>query len=327
MPSITNVGGSLTSAVALTLIAWAVRFVRARNSSKQDEKELQKQLGRYHAGISATALQMLVKTDPIPHTVIDVRDKHLAEQDILPSQLGNVVPIPVNQIHHALQSPQSWSLYVKSAATYPGAEHTLVFVGDNEKAMVQAATQATKHGFARTATLAGGLQALNSMESQKVEPKFINRDAVAGVLGHVDAGCPPQQAVVLDIRRHDERALYGSIPGTVHLPAHQLPAALQMAPQAWQEAFHFPRPSSEDWVIMQCRTNKRAAWAAQLAADAGLQRCLVYKQGVYGWRLQPEVKVYSSYEKGDPPPEPETVEIEAVDASAATNELIKLGII
>ena len=117
--------------------------------------------------------------------------------------------------------------------------------------MVQAATQATKHGFARTATLAGGLQALNSMESQKVrpspacevlqqskslfetiwrtnmenlmqvEPKFINRDAVAGVLGHVDAGCPPQQAVVLDIRRHDERALYGSIPGN-NLPVHCL---------------------------------------------------------------------------------------------------------
>lgn len=60
MPSITNVGGSLTSAVALTLIAWAVRFVRARNSRKQDERELHKQLGRFHASISAAALQMLV---------------------------------------------------------------------------------------------------------------------------------------------------------------------------------------------------------------------------------------------------------------------------
>lgn len=60
MPSITNVGGSLTSAVALTLIAWAVRFVRARNSRKQDEKELHKQLGRFHASISAAALQLLV---------------------------------------------------------------------------------------------------------------------------------------------------------------------------------------------------------------------------------------------------------------------------
>ena len=50
-------------------------------------------------------------------------------------------------------------------------------------------------------------------------------------------------------------------------------------------------------------------------------------QGAYGWRLQPEVKVYSSYEKGDCPPEPENVEIEAVDATAARDELTKLGIL
>ena len=50
-------------------------------------------------------------------------------------------------------------------------------------------------------------------------------------------------------------------------------------------------------------------------------------QGAYGWRLQPEVKVYGSYEKGDCPPEPESVEIEAVDAVAARNELTKIGIL
>ena len=50
-------------------------------------------------------------------------------------------------------------------------------------------------------------------------------------------------------------------------------------------------------------------------------------QGAYGWRLQPEVKVYSSYDKGDCPPEPESVEIEVVDATAARNELTKLGIL
>ena len=43
--------------------------------------------------------------------------------------------------------------------------------------------------------------------------KFINRDAVAAVLGHVDVGLLPQPVTVLDIRRNDERALYGSIPG------------------------------------------------------------------------------------------------------------------
>lgn len=48
---------------------------------------------------------------------------------------------------------------------------------------------------------------------------------------------------------------------------------------------------------------------------------------MYGWRLQPEVKVYSSYEVGDAPPEPEHVDLDDVDPAAARAELIHLGII
>lgn len=59
-------------------------------------------------------------------------------------------------------------MHAQNAAPYPGVEHMLVFVGDIEKEMVQAATHAAKHGFARTATLAGGLQAFEDIESQKV---------------------------------------------------------------------------------------------------------------------------------------------------------------
>lgn len=42
----------------------------------------------------------------------------------------------------------------------------------------------------------------------------INRDAVAAVLEQVDAG-PMPRTVVIDVRRHDELALYGSIPGII----------------------------------------------------------------------------------------------------------------
>ena len=48
----------------------------------------------------------------------------------------------------------------------------MVFVGDNEKEMVQAATHAAKHGFARTATLEGGLHALERMETQKASASY-----------------------------------------------------------------------------------------------------------------------------------------------------------
>ena len=62
------------------------------------------------------------------------------------------------------------------------------------------------------------------------------------------------------------------------MPAHQLPSALEMSPERWEDTYQFPKPSSNDWIIMSCRTNKRATWAAQVAADAGYSRCLIYKQ-------------------------------------------------
>ena len=62
----------------------------------------------------------------------------------------------------------------------------------------------------------------------QAEKKFINRDAVAAILGHVDAGCPPQEAIVLDIRRHDERSMYGSIPGVANMPCTRLPSCLAL---------------------------------------------------------------------------------------------------
>ena len=78
--------------------------------------------------------------------------------------------------------------------------------------------------------------------------------------------------------------------------------------------FLFPRTT-----YMQCMVSM-STWIPTLLCK------LSTAQGVYGWRLQPEVKVYSSYEAGDPPPEPEDVETDVVDHSAARTELVQLGI-
>ena len=66
--------------------------------------------------------------------------------------------------------------------------------------------------------------------------------------------------------------------GTVHVPADQLPAALKMAPRDWETAYRSPKPSLDDWLVMQCRTNKRASWAAQIAQDQGWPRVLVHRE-------------------------------------------------
>lgn len=69
-----------------------------------------------------------------------------------------------------------------------------------------------------------------------------------------------------------------SAAGTVHVPTDQLPAALNMAPREWEAAYRCAKPGPEEWLVMQCRTNRRAAWAAQVAQDAGWPRVLVYRQ-------------------------------------------------
>ena len=68
MPSINNIGGSLTSAVILTLLAWGVRVLRAtaqrqgsNNHRRGSRSDLQTSLGRFFAALSPAALRMLVR--------------------------------------------------------------------------------------------------------------------------------------------------------------------------------------------------------------------------------------------------------------------------
>ena len=67
MPSINNIGGSLTSAVILTLLAWGVRVLRAtaqrqgtNNQRRGSKSDLQASLVRFFAPLSPAALRMRV---------------------------------------------------------------------------------------------------------------------------------------------------------------------------------------------------------------------------------------------------------------------------
>lgn len=78
--------------------------------------------------------------------------------------------------------------------------------------------------------------------------------------------------VALDVRRHDERLLYGAIRGTLHVPVEELPAALTLSPMRWRERFGLPKPSRECPLVVLSRVCARAAWAAQLCVDLGYCR-------------------------------------------------------
>ena len=63
MPLFQQVGGSLTTAAALTLLAWSVRFLRkkyARGGFPYLTEQSQKRQGRFFCTLSPAALRMLV---------------------------------------------------------------------------------------------------------------------------------------------------------------------------------------------------------------------------------------------------------------------------
>ncbi len=70
LPSITNVGGSLTSAAALTLLAWAVRFFRAAAQQRKQRQGVPEdntsslRLGKYFCSLTPAAVKLLVCEDP-----------------------------------------------------------------------------------------------------------------------------------------------------------------------------------------------------------------------------------------------------------------------
>jgi hypothetical protein len=105
----------------------------------------------------------------------------------------------------------------------------LVFVGDSEEEELRAAAAATSCGFQRTMVLTGGLQQLSAAGSSggggtgvpaaaAADLRFIGRDALAVLLGMSPDVVHAPQAALVDVRRSDERALYGSIKGAAHIP-------------------------------------------------------------------------------------------------------------
>jgi rhodanese-related sulfurtransferase len=151
---------------------------------------------------------------------------------------------------------------------------------------------------------------------------LLERGGGSGLHGLSEGG-----PLLLDVRRCDERTLYGAIPGAAHLPVEQLPRALAMGTEEWSRTFRFPKPHAGDTLVFHSRSDSRARWAAQLATDAGLERCLVLRDGCAGWRFDACVKQYAPYEEGQPPPPPPPFALEEPDVSDGEEELYGLSLL
>eukprot|EP00850_Spirogloea_muscicola_P006137 SM000029S10432 [mRNA] locus=s29:52280:54529:- [translate_table: standard] len=321
------------SAVPRLSASWSRRSAAEREKAR--EAKVGTATGLPAVGISAAALRLLAELDPTPYCILDVRTKEAARA--IPAPFQGLVNVPEAELRVALQMSQAaWQQRFGSAKQPSRRGHELlVFVAEQEAVEQRAVASATALGFTRCCFLAGGLVRLEAGIAKKPS-HLINRDAVALLLaqsklhrdgvagGELDS---EQGATLIDLRRHDERALYGFIPQSRHIPVDQWPGALALDEKAWVQRYHFPKVAKDDVIILQCRTSRRSTWAAQVAHDAGYSRCFVYKQGVYGWRLDPAVMSYDSYEEEEPPPTPREFEVEAVDWASAEQELAQLGLL
>lgn len=376
---ITNIGGSLTTAVCLSLIAWSIRVLRAQKLAELKSREnsssgrgrgdgsLPSIRGgrRAYARLSPTAFWLLVESRSIQPVLVDVREltEETVENENGTDENGNefeisqrleMARVPVEELHYALRHrDQVWA--EKTGFPPPQKRHTIVFVSTHGHSASQAAALATQLGFQRCAVIEGGLAAAAPLappdskvntptgnsendgyfESKNVqrgsngtentnrngdsnasapsqnglpELETISRDALA-LLGEYGQAQGVSLVTVIDVRRYDERALYGSIRGSTHVPVEHLPRALLLTNEDWLRAYHFRKPSVDEVVVVYSRRNERAAYAKQLFHDAGAYRVLVLQGGITNWRNFPgeegtDVVAYDAYAEGEAPPTP-----------------------
>ena len=227
MPSVSNAGGSLTSAIVLTMLAWGVRWIRGEmvRSKREDAARQQDRRtpGRFHAELSPASLRMLVETGAYPHIVFDVRSPE--EMQPLPPELRGSLRLPCDLVAQTLASRSAWTEMFQGVP-YPESHYLLVFVGSTIEQQLRAAAAAASQRFSRTMSLAGAFPEFARSVSAQPHLHYISRDAVAALLSaqgdhYVSSvGGPPvaRRMIVLDVRRSDERALYGHMKGTVHIP-------------------------------------------------------------------------------------------------------------
>ena len=270
-----------------------------------------------------------------------VGDPELIGRDAVAALLG-LLPgvVPVRKGKGAARAKAAAAISVQprdySGESLSGSDSGLDWKRGGREAEVQPPSPSTPRGL-----LGGGLAISSTAIQQRLDGLVSNPvlSGIGGLIGGnrgVSSGDVAaalrrdepgsERCFVVDVRRHDERTLFGAIPGTLHLPAQQALRAVHLSEEEWERSFRFGRPRLQDTVVLVSRTNQRAVWVAELFRSQGIGRTLVYKQGAYGWHLAEDVKQYASYGEGEAPPEPEDFDVESPAVGAAMAELGRLSL-
>jgi rhodanese-related sulfurtransferase len=88
-----------------------------------------------------------------------------------------------------------------------------------------------------------------------------------------------QQAELVDVRSAEERKFVGHVPGSLHVPWATGTALTRNPRFARELAAKVPKDAV---ILLLCRSGKRSAQAAQVAAEAGFQHVFNVLEGFEG---------------------------------------------
>lgn len=77
--------------------------------------------------------------------------------------------------------------------------------------------------------------------------------------------------IIVDVREPSEYA-EGHIPTAVNIPYKSSPGALSLEPEDFEDAFGFPKPSTDRELIFYCLAGVRSSAAEELACTFGYQK-------------------------------------------------------
>lgn len=321
-----NAGGSIGSGLAVLLTGWIChRIARAWSSQRASNEKLltsaQGASGRPTGRLNVPALVYLISHGPFPFVILDLRDC-----DQIESMLhGVVVKLSPDDVPAALTDDCKWSDASKGCAR-PSPHHALIFISEVKEKLHAATAVATLHGY-QTCFTVMAKRPLQKSLGDPPEPRLISSDALAHLMNIRGASGDPKPPVLVDVRRHDERTLFGCISGSVHVPAEDLAVSLQSAHDMFEQIARTPAWVKEDVIVFHSRSTCRAQWAAIVASQQGFMNVFVLMGGTNEWNFQPSVLRYAHYEIGDPIPVAKAPPVRSVKFDEAAKELLMLGLL
>jgi len=126
-------------------------------------------------------------------------------------------------------------------------------------------------------TLTSALEALHDIEEQAAEQGLPFHGQVPPALAWelFEAG----DALLVDVRSAEERKFVGHVPDSLHVP-WATGTALTRNPRFARELE--AKTGKESVVLLLCRSGKRSAFAAEVAAKAGFQHVFNVLEGFEG---------------------------------------------